>query len=82
MRFTLGLQRVGFIGASTSDGASVNKQTDKKSERDFLFEILLDNEVQGLTVIRGAAIRSCEDFLRARAELAAALPLAPRSLRR
>ena len=59
----------------------MHTKSDKKSERDFLFEILLDSDVAGLTVIRGAAIGSCEDFLRARAELAA-MPAAPDSRRR
>jgi hypothetical protein len=39
-------------------------------DHDVLFEILLDDDAKGLTVIQGAPIHSCEDLRRARAALA------------
>lgn len=44
----------------------MNKQSDRK----VLFEILLDGQAEGLTLIQGAPIHCSDDFLRARAELA------------
>ena len=38
--------------------------------REFLFEILLDDDAKGLTLIQGAPIHSCDDLRRARAEMA------------
>lgn len=38
--------------------------------RDGLFEILLDDNANGFTVIQGAPIHSCDDLRRAQAELA------------
>ncbi len=40
--------------------------------RDGLFEILLDDNAKGFTLIQGAPIHSCDDLRRARAELARA----------
>ncbi len=54
-------------------------------DREFLFEILLDDDATGLTLIQGAAIHSCDDLQRARAEMArirrrpAAAPATPKS---
>lgn len=42
---------------------------DHSRDREFLFHILLDDD-GGLTLIQGAAIHSCDDLLRARAEVA------------
>jgi hypothetical protein len=39
-------------------------------ENDVLFQILLDDDATGLTLIQGAPIHSCEDLRRARAEIA------------
>ena len=39
-------------------------------DREFLFEILLDEDAKGLTLIQGAPIHSCDDLRRARMELA------------
>ena len=41
-------------------------------DRDILFQILLDDDTAGITLIQGAAIHSCEDLRRARAEIARA----------
>ncbi len=41
-------------------------------DREFLFEILLDDDAKGLTVIQAAAIHSWKDLRRARAEMARA----------
>ncbi|MBV8534935.1 MAG: hypothetical protein JO128_05050 [Alphaproteobacteria bacterium] len=38
--------------------------------RDVLFQILLDDDATGFTLIQGAPIHSCEDLRRARAEIA------------
>lgn len=43
---------------------------DHSRDREFLFHILLDDDDRGLTLIQGAAIHSCDDLLRARAEVA------------
>ena len=43
---------------------------DHNRDREFLFQILLDDDAEGLTLIQGAAIHSCEDLLRARAAMA------------
>jgi len=43
---------------------------DHSRNRDLLFQILLDDDTTGFTLIQGAPIHSCEDLLRARAEMA------------
>lgn len=43
---------------------------DHGQNRDILFQIVLDDDAEGLTLIQGAAIHSCEDLLRARAAMA------------
>jgi hypothetical protein len=45
---------------------------DHSRQRDALFQILLDDDTTGLTLIQGAPIHSCEDLRRARAEIARA----------
>jgi len=42
---------------------------DRSRQPDTLFQILLDDDTTGLTLIQGAPIHSCEDLLRARAEI-------------
>jgi hypothetical protein len=39
-------------------------------DRDILFQILLDDDSAGFTLIQGAAIHSCDDLRRARAAIA------------
>ncbi|HTP83634.1 MAG TPA: hypothetical protein VMQ11_11865 [Alphaproteobacteria bacterium] len=43
---------------------------DRSYDRDVLFQILLDDDATGFTLIQGAPIHSCEDLRRARAEIA------------
>jgi hypothetical protein len=43
---------------------------DRSPKREILFHILLDNDVEGLTLIQAAPIHSCDDLRRARAEVA------------
>lgn len=39
-------------------------------DRNILFNILLDDDSEGLTLIQGAPIHTCDDLRRARAEIA------------
>jgi len=43
---------------------------DHGRDRNILFQILLDDDATGFTLIQGAPIHSCEDLRRARAEIA------------
>jgi hypothetical protein len=43
--------------------------TIRPNDRDALFQILLDDDARGLTLIHAAPIRTAEDFRRVRAEL-------------
>lgn len=62
--------------ASTAKGmgATMNHSRDTN----ILFNILLDDGSEGLTLIQGAPIHTCEDLRRARTELAQiGRPIAP-----
>jgi len=50
----------------------------KAANRDILFQILLDSDAGGLTLIQGAPIHTTDDFLRARAELSRIAPAGSR----
>jgi hypothetical protein len=50
----------------TALGAHMNHSHD----RNILFNILLDDDSDGLTLIQGAPIHTCDDLRRARAEIA------------
>lgn len=52
---------------------------DSRRDRELLFHILLDDEAQGLTLIQGAPIHSCDDLRRARAEIARSGRVPPRA---
>ena len=54
---------------------------DHSRDRDFLFQFLLNDDAEGLTLIQGAAIHSCEDLLRARAAMGCDEPGRPAAKR-